>query len=98
MRTLVIGDKRWSSWSMRPWLALKQGGIEFHELTHIGIGGRGGTLEGLVGSDDRCKPYGITASSSVFRCELIEGAAHAEKLEHLRSVQRKPTRRGLQVP
>ncbi|WP_053239091.1 glutathione S-transferase family protein [Sandaracinus amylolyticus] len=31
MRTLVIGDKRWSSWSMRPWLALKQGGIAFDE-------------------------------------------------------------------
>ena len=31
MRTLVIGDKRWSSWSMRPWLALRHGGIEFRE-------------------------------------------------------------------
>ncbi|UJR86092.1 glutathione S-transferase family protein [Sandaracinus amylolyticus] len=31
MRTLVIGDKRWSSWSMRPWLALRHAGIEFDE-------------------------------------------------------------------
>jgi glutathione S-transferase len=29
--TLVIGDKRWSSWSLRPWLALKQAGIPFEE-------------------------------------------------------------------
>ena len=29
--TLVIGDKNYSSWSLRPWLALKQGGIPFVE-------------------------------------------------------------------
>ncbi len=29
--TLVIGDKNYSSWSMRPWLALKQAGIPFAE-------------------------------------------------------------------
>lgn len=28
---LVIGSKRWSSWSMRPWLALKRTGAEFRE-------------------------------------------------------------------
>ena len=28
---LFIGDKRLSSWSMRPWLALKHGGIAFEE-------------------------------------------------------------------
>ena len=28
---LVIGDKRYSSWSLRPWLALKVGGIKFRE-------------------------------------------------------------------
>jgi glutathione S-transferase len=28
---LVIGDKNWSSWSMRPWLALKRAGAEFTE-------------------------------------------------------------------
>ena len=26
---LVIGDKLWSSWSMRPWLALKRSGLPF---------------------------------------------------------------------
>jgi len=30
--TLVIGTKRWSSWSLRPWVALKQAGIPFEEM------------------------------------------------------------------
>lgn len=30
--TLVIGSKRWSSWSLRPWLALKQAGAAFDEV------------------------------------------------------------------
>ncbi len=30
--TLVIGTKRYSSWSLRPWLALKQTGIAFDEI------------------------------------------------------------------
>lgn len=29
--TLVIGDKRLSSWSLRPWLLLKEAGIPFNE-------------------------------------------------------------------
>lgn len=28
---LVIGNKRYSSWSLRPWLALKAAGADFHE-------------------------------------------------------------------
>jgi glutathione S-transferase len=28
---LVIGTKRWSSWSMRPWLVLRRAGLEFAE-------------------------------------------------------------------
>lgn len=30
--TLVIGNKNYSSWSLRPWLALKQTGITFDEI------------------------------------------------------------------
>jgi glutathione S-transferase len=30
--TLVIGSKRWSSWSLRPWIALRQAGIPFDEI------------------------------------------------------------------
>ena len=32
MLTLVIGTKRFSSWSLRPWLALKATGIDFREV------------------------------------------------------------------
>jgi glutathione S-transferase len=28
---LVIGDKNWSSWSLRPWLLMKQAGVPFRE-------------------------------------------------------------------
>lgn len=30
--TLVIGNKNYSSWSLRPWLAMKVAGIEFEEV------------------------------------------------------------------
>ncbi len=30
--TLIIGTKRYSSWSLRPWLAAKMAGIEFQEV------------------------------------------------------------------
>ena len=30
--TLIIGNKNYSSWSMRPWLALRQAGIPFEEV------------------------------------------------------------------
>jgi glutathione S-transferase len=30
--TLVIGNKNYSSWSLRPWLAMKQGGLDFKEI------------------------------------------------------------------
>jgi glutathione S-transferase len=33
MPTLVIANKCYSSWSMRPWLLMKQLGIAFHEIT-----------------------------------------------------------------
>lgn len=29
---LVIGTRSWSSWSLRPWLALKQAGLPFEEV------------------------------------------------------------------
>ncbi len=30
--TLVIGTKQWSSWSLRPWIAMKQAGLQFQEV------------------------------------------------------------------
>ena len=32
MLTLYIGNKNYSSWSMRPWVLLRQAGIEFEEV------------------------------------------------------------------
>lgn len=29
---LVVGDKNWSSWSLRPWLALARSGVAFEEI------------------------------------------------------------------
>ena len=29
---LVIGNKNYSSWSMRPWLAMRAGGLAFEEI------------------------------------------------------------------
>ena len=29
--TLVVGNKNYSSWSLRPWLAMKVLGLEFEE-------------------------------------------------------------------
>jgi glutathione S-transferase len=31
-RTLIIGNKNYSSWSLRPWLALRQAGVDFTEV------------------------------------------------------------------
>jgi glutathione S-transferase len=32
MLQLIIGNKKYSSWSLRPWLLMKQAGIEFEEI------------------------------------------------------------------
>ena len=32
MLTLVIANKNYSSWSMRPWVLLRQSGIAFDEV------------------------------------------------------------------
>ncbi|MDM0115113.1 glutathione S-transferase family protein [Variovorax sp. J22R133] len=33
MRKLYVGNKNYSSWSMRPWVLMKQAGIDFEEVT-----------------------------------------------------------------
>jgi len=30
--TLIVGTKDWSSWSLRPWLALRAIGVSFEEI------------------------------------------------------------------
>ena len=37
--TLVIGNKNYSSWSMRPWIALKAAGIAFDEVVDPALHG-----------------------------------------------------------
>ncbi|NBR88144.1 MAG: glutathione S-transferase, partial [Verrucomicrobia bacterium] len=32
MRKLYVGNKNYSSWSMRPWVAMTQAGIAFEEV------------------------------------------------------------------
>ena len=32
MLKLVIGDRNYSTWSLRPWLAIKQAGLPFEEI------------------------------------------------------------------
>ena len=29
---LVIGTRKWSTWSLRPWLVLKRAGVSFDEI------------------------------------------------------------------
>jgi hypothetical protein len=38
---LVIGNKNYSSWSMRPWLALRANNIDFEENLHPALHRRG---------------------------------------------------------
>ena len=44
---LVIGTKRWSTWSLRPWLALKRTGAPFSE-TLIGLRQDEGRTEAAI--------------------------------------------------
>ena len=66
---LHIGDKNYSSWSMRPWLALRHGGIAFDEVMHA--------LPELGG-----KPVfgAISPNARVPALDLGEGVVIAESL------------------
>jgi glutathione S-transferase len=44
---LVIGSKRYSSWSMRPWLVLRRAGLEFTE-TLIALSRQGATRDDIA--------------------------------------------------
>ncbi|MET0182726.1 MAG: glutathione S-transferase family protein [Caulobacterales bacterium] len=49
MATLFIGNKNYSSWSMRPWLALRWGGIAFEErVLQLGMLGYGKSKQPAV--------------------------------------------------
>ena len=54
---LVIGNKNYSSWSMRPWLALRANNIDFEEVLiplYTGEAGKSGFLMSAVRAKCRC--------------------------------------------
>lgn len=72
--TLVLGNKNYSSWSLRPWLAMKQAGADFDEVV-IGIG-KGDTSERIgAHSPSRKVPalkHGkVTVWESLAICEYV---------------------------
>lgn len=69
---LHIGDKNYSSWSMRPWLALRHGGIDFEEVLHSlpELGGK--PMFGSISPNDRVPALdwnGVTIAESLAICE-----------------------------
>ena len=53
--TLVIGNKNYSSWSMRPWIALKASNIAFEEVM----------IPLYTGAEDKARILGFTPSGKV---------------------------------
>ena len=69
---LHIGDKNYSSWSMRPWLALRHGGIDFEEVQHSlpDLGGK--PVFGAISPNARVPALdigGVTIAESLAICE-----------------------------
>lgn len=70
---LHIGDKNYSSWSMRPWLALRHGGIAFDEVMHAlpEIGGK--PVFGAISPNARVPALdlgaGVVVAESLAICE-----------------------------
>ena len=69
---LHIGDRNYSSWSMRPWLALRHGAIEFEEVMHSlpEIGGK--PAFGAISPNARVPALeweGVTIAESLAICE-----------------------------
>jgi glutathione S-transferase len=69
---LHIGDKNYSSWSMRPWLALRHGGIDFEEVLHLlpELGGK--PAFGAISPNARVPALdwnGVTIAESLAICE-----------------------------
>jgi glutathione S-transferase len=71
---LHIGDKNYSSWSMRPWLALRHGGIDFEEVLHsLPELGSGPPAFSAVSPNARVPAMeimpGVTVAESIAICE-----------------------------
>ena len=73
---LVIGTKAWSTWSMRPWLALKQTGAAFTE-TLIALRQENGLTEAAIklhsatGLVPALKDGDLTVCDSLAICEYL---------------------------
>ena len=53
---LTIGNKNYSSWSLRPWIALKVAGIPFEEtVIPIHYAGQQGEVPGALAGPARCR-------------------------------------------
>jgi glutathione S-transferase len=82
---LVIGSKRWSSWSMRPWLALKRTGAPFHERLIRLYQADGATRAQILphspsGRVPALKTGGIVIAESLAICEYLAEAFPEAKL------------------
>src|SRR3569623_2089022 len=73
---LVIGTKAWSTWSMRPWLAIKKTGAEFTE-TLVQLRRENGISEAEIlkhspsGLVPCLKDDGLTITDSLSICEYL---------------------------
>ena len=85
MLELVIGSKRWSSWSLRPWLALRRTGAPFHERLIRLYQAEGQTRAQILphspsGRVPALKTGGIVIPESLAICESLAEAFPGAKL------------------
>lgn len=70
---LHIGDRNYSSWSMRPWLALRHGGIAFDEVMHALPEMGGKPVFGAISPNARVPALdlgdGVVVAESLAICE-----------------------------
>lgn len=80
---LAIGDKNWSSWSLRPWLLMRQAGVPFEEV-HIRLRQPDSKSNILAVSPSGLVPVlkwrGETISDSLAICETIADLFPERKL------------------
>lgn len=82
---LIIGTKRWSSWSMRPWLALKRTGAPFTETLIELRAENNQTRERILphspsGLVPALKTEGLVLVDSLAICEFLAEAYPAARL------------------
>jgi glutathione S-transferase len=81
---LLIGDKVWSTWSMRPWLALRRTGLPFNETLIRLRAEVTGDAAAAAGSPTRLVPVlkdgALTVWDSLAICEYLAEKAPQAKL------------------